>query len=286
MTNALHQKYLKMVRPFYPKPVYPTRKNEWNMGHKCMEYINRKIPYNSVLSTSWIGTFLQKTHITGVVPDNVDIKKFFEIWSFAGDQLHFMRGKKAQTELLVKNYGIANCGEWATIASNWFTNQKIPHQRISMKISKHENVNQDKHAFLLFHQKKPELCADFETAINHLNDPDMYVLDLWFQRCEPAVKMMDYYCRELIDNSDIKNPKNFENGYGVYFQEDSFGYFHKLQKNKTTADMFEAYYMIGCVAQKSNTTSFQFNAAPIILKNNQSLTELKMRQLFNQNTAR
>lgn len=283
MVNKIHQKYLKIISPYYPKASYPLNPNEWNMGHKCMAYMDKKIPYEKILTPSWIMMFLQKSMLRETLPPDLNIKTLINMYFFANQQLIKIRYANNTPLLsLLKKHGTANCGEWGKIAQEWLQKQGVPCQRIGIKIMSDEESNQASHVFILFHQKKPELCHDFEEAIQHLNDPDMYILDLWCRCCAPAKEMLNTYCRELIDNSDIMKPKEFTDDYKVYLQEDFNSFLERCFQREEKMVLYDdsPLCLIGHVKTKKGQKVFSPQKKPIFLETQKSEEIKQVEQIF------
>lgn len=213
-----------LVNHLYPKTVYPDNKKDWTIGHKCMAYLEKRAPKENILMPSWLALMVQRRLKAGnLFGEEAD--DFLTIISLANDSLHQLRldtGHNNNMVSLVKKHKVANCQEFADMAKQWFDRHGVPCQEAVSMIFDREHRKFGGHVFILFHTQTPEICSDFNTAVQHLADPNMYILDLWLGQCAPAIKLMNTYLNLFINPTDLKDLTYAQRGDLVLLQEGLF----------------------------------------------------------------
>ncbi|MGN1062935.1 MAG: hypothetical protein ACI4QM_01240 [Alphaproteobacteria bacterium] len=225
------EQLIELVKHLYPTSVYPQNQADRTIGHTCMAYFDKHMPREHILTPSWVEAVLLQKKIKGQL-SNAEIIQYRQILELSYERLKAFRldRKRYTTNLLrlIKARKVANCQEFGDLTRQWFDANGIPNQEVTLKLYNAQQQKYAGHVFVLFHTKKPRICANFKVALNYLTDTDLYIADLWMGQCAPAISLINQYLNLFVNNLNPRDVRPAQSGDTITLQR-SFQADHSAQ---------------------------------------------------------
>lgn len=220
------QQLIDSVKYLYPKAVYPESKADWDMGHRCLAYMEKALPLDKMILPSWL--LLVSQHGAVGLRNDFSQKQFFhvlDVWEKGGARLGELRkARKSHCMESIRTYGVANCGELANVAQDWLCQQGQEACKVTLTVrSKNQENLSDGHCFVLYTADGSK--KSFTQMINDLSSPNIRIVDLWAQKCGPAKELLDEYTQLLLCDKNIMRPAVFQEGQLVMLMQDIFHFY-------------------------------------------------------------
>lgn len=268
----------KEVDPFMPKLQLPEAscdKYQWNIGHKCLKYLDKVLPSEKIFSASLASLVMRKI-IAQEVSDSSKapdwfifaIAGFFKVGMF----LDALRETKS-SELLngIKKLHVANCPEYATVTAMWLIKHNCRATQTLMRYTdkKHKSVS-DCHEFVLYSLDG----RSFEECVKDLNNPNVWIVDLWARKCAPASKMMNEYTGFFSEGGPLEPFQPIQTKRRVVLQAKRF-----IDDSLTRLEESLISYDVGCVKKgEDGANAMQFETARSF-----SITPVNLINIVNKN---
>lgn len=225
-SQTKQQQLIDSVKHLYPKAVYPENKADWDMGHRCLAYMEKALPMDKMILPSWL--LLLSQHCVVGLRHNFSQKKFLhvlDVWAKGNDRLGELRkAHKCHCMESIRAYGVANCGELANVACDWLCEQGQEAYKVTLTVqSKNKEDASDGHCFVLYTADGSK--KSFNQMVNNLSSPNIRIVDLWTQKCGSAKDLLDEYTQLLLCDKDIMRPTVFQKGQSVMLMQDIFNFY-------------------------------------------------------------
>ncbi len=218
---------VKRLEHLYPKLELPTDKSAWDMGHRCLAYMDKALPFRSLLSSS-LYQHLFRQHLAGDRRlTGMDVSRINMLFPVCDARIKAFREDVKTDNATIENLkaaGVANCAELAVVARNLLDKQGVNAYHFKCLFKSTSEKFDDKHNFVLFTLPgTPQLKVD--EILDDVNNPNVRICDPWFQKCGTVPEMMNYYANTFLmkrGNAYIHIPAGFtmiveaEHCYPVY----------------------------------------------------------------------
>ncbi len=201
---------LRLMRSYYPPLQLPAQQGDWNIGHRCLHYFSKALPITKLLMPSYFWV-LYKRISGGLMPAPTDVKPadFQKVFKLSNDRLNEIRfgAWTAVTADLLKKQRVANCSELAGLAYRWLDKQGVNAHWVSGRFHEStQEVQGANHQFVMFHTD-PKAKLTVDEMIRQVNNPQIYICDIWAQKCAPAREMLAEYAKFFVRVEKINETK-------------------------------------------------------------------------------
>ena len=215
------QETIDKVKYLYPKAQYPDQKSEWDIGHRCLSYFEQTLPLSRILLPWYLLQKLYQEHCQMPTPIHKtpqSIRDICAAMTLGEVQLKQLRHEKKDTMAtphLIKKYKVANCQELSDIAYRWLTKQGKRCYCVECCFEDNQGTNlKCTHILLLY--RKDNKVQSFQNLIRNLNDPNVQILDMLFQRCGSAYDMLNALSMESVCMIDDEKARPLKRGDVLY----------------------------------------------------------------------
>lgn len=215
------QEVIDKVKYLYPKPQYPEQKSEWDIGHKCLSYFEQTLPLSRILLPWYLLQKLYQEHCHMPTPVHKTPQSMRDVcmaMALGEEQLRRLRYEKKEemtTPHLIKKYKVANCQELSDVAYRWLTKQGKVCYSVECSFEDSRATDLRCSHILLLYRKDNQSCS-FQNLIQNLNDPNVQILDMLFQRCGSAYDMLNALSMESVCMIDVDKTRPLKRGDALY----------------------------------------------------------------------
>ncbi len=204
---------LKKIGHLHPKIQLPADKAQWDIGHRCLNYLARQIPLDKILLPSYYNLIFDQIG-AGVRNDLTDrelklIQKAKDVgMPFIGKQ----RESDTASIAKIQKYRAANCGELAEVVTEWLKKQKVNAQQIDLFFMQDGVMLSERHSFAMY-----TLPGASEEIFKDISQPHVRICDFWTGKCGQAVDVLNEHCKMLVVEK-YGNPMPVHSGLDVILE--------------------------------------------------------------------
>jgi len=206
------EKLLRAAALLYPKyhRKFISRKD---IGDKCLEYFHHALPLHTIFVPHilWVKAFQNSLNLYDPpVYRKSTIQLIFDAMQEGERRIKQLRQNEPKNLLnAVRTLRAANCGELAPIAKQWLEHQGVNAHLIDFGFYKDGACEFDTHLAVMYARENK---YSLNHMIHHLDDPDVRIVDLYFQKTAPAKEMIQLYAKEFSFHQKTGNPVLLKSG--------------------------------------------------------------------------
>lgn len=209
------QQIIDNIKHVYPTPQYPSQKEDWDIGHKCLAYFEQALPLSRLLLPWYLKYTMSRVICgmpTGLNQTKEEVDDMVKARCLGNEQLKKLRKEKGKitSTHLIKKYKVSNCQEISDIAYTWLTKQGKKCYSVQCSFADSSN-NELGYSHVLLLYRNDNSVQSYRQMIADLNNPHVRALDMLFQRCGSAYDVLNTLAREgmrMVDTESICPLKN------------------------------------------------------------------------------
>lgn len=230
---------------YYPSPDLPADKNDWHIGHACLEVLEILYPRRDLLIPTMLDSVLFNKELTqkntlikdyltlDITKEFKDISKLYLIEAYASLYRHnFMRNimwlsgklkrlkhasdkadeilRRARHSMdffdMVEKEHVCNCGEMGHMTSFALKSNNVPFQSVCLNFKNKQGcILFDSHCFCLVRTDNKKLT--FKQMMADLYHPSTLVVDWWLGKCGHPKEMFELFSNIFVEDMYRKNKK-------------------------------------------------------------------------------
>ncbi len=209
------QQIIDKVKFLYPTAEYPSPKEDWDIGHKCLAYFEQALPLSRLL-LPWHLKYTMSRVICGM-PTRLnqtkeEVDDMVKARCLGNEQLEKLRKEKEKitSAHLIKKYKVANCQEISDIAYTWMTKQGKKCYSVQCTFADSSN-NELGYSHVLLLYRNDNKVQSYPQMIADLNNPNVRALDMLFQRSGSAYDVLNALARDGMSMTTPESTRPFKN---------------------------------------------------------------------------
>ncbi len=203
LSNEQIDALLKPVVHLYPTLELPADKAKWDMGHRCLAYMDKVLPLKSLMLHSFYYLLYGQVNVGKRILNAAECAAWKAVWPTAiAAQQRFWDEVHTPNATIdnLKAYRTAGCGELSVVACRWLQEQGVNAHRVSCFFW-NGKMPDDIHACVLFTLPGTSRLTLDEIMVD-LNNPNVRICDPWFQKCGAAPDLLAHYANTFVAHGD------------------------------------------------------------------------------------